>query len=124
MSGERALAPADRARLLRAERASAAVGAVLHLLEHPQQLAHPADQQAFLLDLHPCARRRWKDDVVTWTDRHPHPDVIPPVEAGADRKHDPVLRRWLVRARGYEQAGAPDTIRIELLDDDSVEKWS
>ncbi len=100
------------------------MGTVLDLLEHAQQLTHPADQQPFLLDLHPSAGGGWKYDVITRTDGHPNPDVIPPVQAGADREHDPVLRRWLVRARWHEQSGAPDTIRIELLDDDSVKKWS
>ena len=62
--------------------------------------------------------------MVTGLDRHPHADVVPPVEPGADGQHDPVLGRRLVGARGHQQPGAADAVGIELLDDDSVEQWA
>ena len=50
------------------------------------------------------------------------PDVIPPVEPGADREHDPVLGRRLVGARRHDQPGAAHPIGVELLDHDPVEQ--
>jgi hypothetical protein len=60
--------------------------------------------------------------VVAGPDGHLHADVIPPVKTRADRQDDPVLWGRLVGSRGHEQAGAPDSIWIELLDDDPVEQ--
>ena len=60
--------------------------------------------------------------MVAGLDRHPHADVVPPVEPGADREHDPVLGRRLVGAGRHEQAGAADPVGVELLDHDAVEQ--
>ena len=121
---DRALAPAHRAGLVRRQLPAAAGGAVGRRLEHAQQLTDPADEQPLLVDLDPGTRRGREDDVVAGLDRHPHADVIPPVEARADRQHDSLLRRRLVGAGGHQQAGAPDAVRIELLDHDAVEQRS
>jgi len=96
--GDRALAPAHRARLLRSQRPAAAGGAVLDALEHAEQLTDAAHEQALLLDLDPSARGRREHDMVAGLDRHLHADLLPPVQARADREHDPVLGRWLVGA--------------------------
>jgi hypothetical protein len=60
--------------------------------------------------------------VVTGLNRHLHADVIPPVEPGANREHDPVLGRRLVAPWRDEQTGAPDAVRVELLDHDPIEQ--
>ena len=60
--------------------------------------------------------------MVARPDRHLHADAVPPVEARADREHDPVLGRRLVGAGRHEQARAADAVRIELLDHDAVEE--
>ena len=52
------------------------------------------------------------------------PDAAPPVEPRADREHDSVLRRRLVLAGRQQQPGAPDAVRIELLDHHLVEEGS
>jgi len=62
--------------------------------------------------------------MVAGSDRHLYANVIPPIEARANRQHDPVLRRRLVGARWHEQSGASHPVRIELLDDNAVEEWS
>ncbi len=101
---DRALAPADRAGLVRRQRPAVAGRAVVALLEHAEQLPDPADQQPLLLDLDPGARRGREHDVVPGLDRHPHADVVPPVQSRADREHDPLLRRRLVGAGRHQQA--------------------
>ena len=88
------------------ERAQRALAALLELLEHAQQLAHAADQQALLLDLDPDARGGREDDVVAGHDRHLHAHAAPPVEPGPDRQHDAVLGRRLVLAGRQQQARA------------------
>jgi hypothetical protein len=62
--------------------------------------------------------------VIARLDGHHHADVVPPVQAGPDREHDPVLRRRLVGARRDEQAGSPYAIGVEFFDDDAVEQGS
>ena len=62
--------------------------------------------------------------MVAARDRHLHADVVPPIEAGADSEHDPVLGRRLVVARRHQQTGATHAIRVELLDHDTVEQWA
>ena len=86
--------------------------------------ADAADEQPLLLDLDPDARAAGEDHVVAGRDRHLDAHAAPPVEPGADREHDPVLRRRLVLARRQEQPGAPDAVRIELLDHHLVEEGS
>src|SRR4051812_2065751 len=93
-------------------------------LQHAEQLAHPADEQALLVDVHPCARGRREHHVVARLDRHRHADVLPPVEPGADRQDDPVLGRRLVRAGGHEQPGLAHAVGLEFLDDDAIEQWA
>ena len=61
----------------------------------------------------------------TWSpgpDRHLDTGLTPPVASGADREHDPVLRRRLVRAGRNDEAGLADAVGLELLDDDTVEQ--
>jgi hypothetical protein len=53
--------------------------------------------------------------VVTGRHRHLDAHAAPPVESGAHRQHDAVLRRRLVLAGRQQQPGAPDPIRLELL---------
>ena len=63
----------------------------------------------------------------TWSpgdDRHLDAGLRPPVEARADREHDPVLGRRLVGARRDEQARLADPVGLELLDHDAVEEGS
>jgi hypothetical protein len=60
--------------------------------------------------------------VVAGPDRHLDARLAPPVEAGADREDDALLRRRLMAARGDDQARAPDAVLVELLDHDLVEK--
>ncbi len=115
------LAPADRARLAGGKLSPATFGAVFDSLEHAEQLAHAAHQQALLVDLDPCSGRGREHDVVAGPDRHLHADVVPPVKARSDREHDPLLRGWLIRAGRDEQPGAPDPVGVELLDHDAVE---
>jgi hypothetical protein len=103
------------------QRLSGTGGAILDPLEHPEELAHPAHQQALFVDLDPGAGGGWEDDMIAGFDRHRDADVIPPIEARPNGEHDPVLRRRLVGSRRYEQAGAPDAVRVELLDHDPVE---
>jgi hypothetical protein len=122
--GDRTLAPAHGAGLLRPERPAAALRAILDPFEHSQQLANPADEQPLLVHLHPRPRRSGEHDVISAPDRHLHADVIPPIKPGSDREHDSVLRRRLIGSRRHEQAGAPDPIRVQLLDHDAVEEWS
>src|SRR3954451_2885341 len=92
------------------------------LVEHAEQLADAAHEQALLVDLDPGARAGGEDDVVAALDRHPDPRALPPVQARADGEDDPVLGRRLVRALGDEPAGLADAIGLELLDDDAVEE--
>ena len=106
---------------MRRQRAAAALWAVLGALEYAEQLAHPAYQQPLFVDLHPCAGSRGEDHVVAGFDGHLHADVIPPIEAGADREHDALLRGRLIGPGRHQQAGAPHAIRVELLDHDAVE---
>ena len=44
------------------------------MLEHAEQLAHAADEQALLVHLHPCAGRGGEDDVVAALTVGPEPD--------------------------------------------------
>src|SRR5829696_867054 len=87
-------------------------------LEHAEQLAHAADEQALLVDLDPGAGRGVEDHVVAGMHRHADADVLPPVEARADREHDPLLRRRVVAAGRDHEAGAPHPVGVELLDHD------
>ena len=121
---DRALAPAHGAGLLRVKRATATCRAPLDLLQDAEQLTDAADEQPLLVDLDPRARRGGEHDVVPRLDRHPHAHVVPPVQAGPDGEHDPVLGRRLVGARGHEQPGPADPVGIELLDDHAVEQWA
>lgn len=107
---------------MRRERAASAGRALLDLLQHTQQLAHAADQQALLVDLDPRPGRSGEDNVIAGLDRHVHAHVIPPVEARADREHDPVLRWRFVRAWRHEQSGSPHTVGIQLLDHYAIEE--
>ncbi len=100
--------------------AAAATRALVGLLQHSEQLSNPANQQPFLLHLHPRASRGWEDDVIAGPDRHPYSNVVPPVEAWTDGQDDPMLGRGLIAARGHEQSGAADPVGIELLDDDAI----
>jgi hypothetical protein len=100
------------------------LGTVLDALEDPEQLADATHQQPLLVDLDPGARGGGKHDVITRLDGHLHADVIPPIEARADRQHNALLWRRLVGARGNEQTGAPHPVGVELLDDDPVENWA
>ena len=99
-------------------------GGRLERLQHAEQLADAADEQALLLDLDPDAGRRGEDDVVAGADRHVQALRLPPVDARADRQHDPVLGRRLVVAGRHDEAGAPDPVGIQLLDDHPVEQWA
>ena len=101
---------------------SAALGGLLELLEHAEQLADAAHEQPLLLDLDPHASAAGEDHVVAGPTGILMPDAAPPVEPRADREHDPVLRRRLVLTRRQQQPGAPDAIRVELLDDHLVEE--
>src|SRR4051794_23083152 len=83
-------------------------------LEHAEQLAHPADEQALLVDVHPGAGRRREDHVVARLDRHLDADVLPPVETRPDGQHDPVLGRRLVRAGRDEQPRLAHAVGLEL----------
>src|SRR5689334_20744322 len=56
--------------------------------------------------------------------RHPHADVVPPVEPRSDGEHDSVLRRRLVAAGWHNEAGASDPVRVEFLDHDAIEEWA
>jgi hypothetical protein len=60
--------------------------------------------------------------VVARPDRHLHAGRLPPVDAVADREHDPVLGRRLVRARRHDKARAAHAVGLELLDDHSIEQ--
>ena len=62
--------------------------------------------------------------MVAGAHRHVEALRLPPVDARADRQHDPVLRRRLVVAGRHDQAGAPDPVGIQLLDDHPVEQWA
>src|SRR4051812_41704734 len=93
-------------------------------VEDAEQLADAADEQPLLVDLDPRTRAGREHDVIAALDRHPDPRALPPVQAGADRQDDPVLRRPLVRAGGNEQARLADPVGLELLDDDAVEEWA
>ena len=76
--------------------------AVGGLLDHAEQLADAAHEQPLLVDLDPDAGGRGEDDVVADLHRHRDAGRLPPVDAGADRQHDPVLRRRLVVAGGHD----------------------
>src|SRR3954454_156078 len=102
--------------------AGALVALFADLFEDPEDLADTADQQALLVDVDPRAGRGMEDDVVAWGDRHAHADVVPPVQALADREDDPVLGRRLVGAGRDEQPGAAEALRLELLDHHAVEE--
>jgi len=117
-----ALAPADRAGLRGAQGAPAAGWAILHRLEHSEQLADAAHEQTFLVNLDPRPRRGREHHMIPSLDGHPHADVVPPVKAGADCEHDPVLWRRLVGARRHDQPGAPHAVGIKLLDHDPIEQ--
>ena len=60
--------------------------------------------------------------MVAGLDRHPDAGLLPPIQPGPDRQHDPVLRRRLVRSGGNEQPGLADPVGLEFLDDDAIEK--
>jgi hypothetical protein len=104
------------------KRTAPTLGAISGAFEDAEQLTDTADEQAFLVNLHPDARRGGEDDVVARLDRHLNADVIPPVEARPNGEHDSLLRRWLVGSGRYEQPGPPEPIGVELLDDDAVEE--
>ena len=50
------------------------------------------------------------------------PGLLPPVQAGADGEHDPVLRRRLVGPGGTSRPDCADPVGLELLDDDAIEE--
>jgi len=52
-------------------------GALGHALQHAEQIAHPAHEQALLADVDPRARRRGEHDVVAHADRHRHAPGTP-----------------------------------------------
>jgi hypothetical protein len=60
--------------------------------------------------------------VVAGGDRHLHPGLLPPVEAGADRDDDPVLGRRLAGAGRDHETRLADPVGLELLDHDLVEE--
>ena len=60
--------------------------------------------------------------MVTTVHRHLHADVVPPVKAGANRQHDPVLGWRLVVSGRDQQTRATDTVRIKFLDHDTVKQ--
>src|SRR4051812_9571368 len=102
--------------------AGGGVARLADLFEDAEDLADAADQQALLVDIDPRARRGVEDDVVAGRDRHAHADVVPPVQALADREDDPVLGRRLVGAGRHEQPRAAEALRLELLDHHAVEE--
>ncbi len=55
-------------------------------------------------------------------DGHLHADVIPPVQPGSDREHDPVLWWRFVVAGWNQKTGAAHPVRVELLDDNSIKQ--
>jgi hypothetical protein len=116
------LATADRAGFAGPEGASTARRTILSGLEHTEKLADPADKQPFLVDLDPRSSGCGENDVITGLDGHAHADVVPPVQTGSDRQHDPVLWRRLVGARGHEQPGTADPIGVQFFDHNAVEQ--
>ena len=60
--------------------------------------------------------------MVAGLDGHAHAHVVPPVQSGPDREHDPLLGRRLVGAGGHEQSGTADAVGVELLDHDTVKQ--
>jgi hypothetical protein len=104
------------------EATAAAHRAVLGSLEHTEQLADATHEQTLLVDLDPCTSRCREHNVIAGLDRHPDANVVPPVKARADREHDPVLGWRLIGARRDEQTRAPDAIRVEFLDHDTIEE--
>lgn len=91
------------------------------LLQHAEQIGHPADEEALLVYLDPSAGGSREDDVVAGNYRHRDAGLLPPVETRADGEDDALLGRWLVGPLGDHQARAPDAIRIQLLDHHTVE---
>ena len=91
-------------------------------LEHAEQLGHSADQEPLLVDFDPGPGGGGEDDVVAGLDRHLDPGARPPVQAGPDREHDPLLGRRLVGAGRDHQPRAPHPVLIQLLDHDLVEE--
>src|SRR5512132_1261837 len=78
---------------------SGRVGLGLERLEHPEDLADPADEQALLIYLHPDTCRGREDDVVAGLHRHFDACGLPPVEPGPYREHDPLLGWRLIGPR-------------------------
>lgn len=60
--------------------------------------------------------------MVSWLDGHADADVLPPVEAGADREDDPLLGGRVVASGRDDETGPADPVLIELLDHDAVEE--
>jgi hypothetical protein len=96
--------------------------AVLDAVEDAQQLTDAAHEQTLLIDFDPRPGCRGEDHMVAGLDRHPDADVIPPIEPWPNRKHDPLLGRRFLGPGGNDQAGATDSIGIELLDDHAVKE--
>ena len=65
-----------------------------------------------------------EDDVVAGLHRHLDAGLGPPVEAGADGEDDPLLGRRLMGTWRDDQAGAADSVLVQLLDHDLVEQRS
>jgi hypothetical protein len=97
-------------------------GRVGEFAHDAKKFADAADEQTLLVDLDPGTGRRREHDVITAVDRHFDADVVPPIEARADREHDPVLGWRLVVTGRNQKAGATYPIRVELLDHDSIEE--
>src|SRR5205807_8397323 len=102
-------------------RPAAAFGALVDLLQHAQQLPDTAHEQPLLVDFDPGPGGGGEHDVIAGLDGHLHADMVPPVEAGADSQDDPLLGWRFVGAGRHEQSGAPDPIRVELLDNYAIE---
>lgn len=92
------------------------------ILENSEKLGHPADQQAFLINLDPVSGRRRKDHMISRANRHPDSGAFPPVNSLADRQNDPVLGRGLGRAGRNDETGVPHPVRFKFLDNDTVKK--
>ena len=60
--------------------------------------------------------------MITRLDGHLDACLLPPVETGADREDDPLLRRRVVRAWRDDEPGTPHPVLVELLDHDLIEE--